>query len=236
MGRIFILEDDEGLSRGIGYTFSKDGHEVEYANSINQAISKWTELRDNDIDIDIMLLDRNLPDGDGISFCQRVREESDVPILMLTAKDLELDEIVGLESGADDYITKPFSIAVLKLKVEKWLERSSREVMTDEENESILKSGLVKMDTKKMCVYLRNEPVNLSSTEYKLLKYFLENANQVLIRDQILDRLWDNDGQFVDDNTLAVNIRRLRQKIEKSPSKPEYIKTIRGMGYMWVEK
>ncbi len=177
-----------------------------------------------------ILLDLNLPDMDGNDLCRKIRETSQVPILMLTARDMETDEIMGLSQGADDYMTKPFSIAVLKLRLAKLLDRNM-----EKEEAHILRSGDIVLDQDLIKVWKENQEMECSVTEYRILKYFLENKNQVLTQNQILEAVWDLDGKFVNPNTLQVNIGRLRKKIEKDPSSPRYIKTIRGIGYIWEE-
>ena len=178
-----------------------------------------------------ILLDLNLPDMDGNDLCRKIRESSQVPILMLTARDMETDEIMGLSSGADDYMTKPFSVAVLKLRLEKLLGRKGEKTKSH-----ILSSGDIVMDTDLIKVWKAQQEMECSVTEFKILKYFLENKNQVLTQNQILEAVWDREGKFVNPNTLQVNIGRLRKKIEEDPSRPRFIKTIHGIGYIWEER
>ena len=150
---------------------------------------------------------------------------------MLTARDMETDEIMGLSSGADDYMTKPFSVAVLKLRLEKLLGRKGEKAKSH-----TLSSGDIVMDTDLIKVWKAQQEMECSVTEFKILKYFLENKNQVLTQNQILEAVWDWEGKFVNPNTLQVNIRRLRKKIEEDPSRPRFIKTIHGIGYIWEER
>lgn len=168
----------------------------------------------------------NLPDGDGIDFCKKVRSRSGLPILMLTARDMETDEIMGLTSGADDYITKPFSVSVLKLRLQKILERG-RETSEDE---TALRSGSITLDTKTLHAFRDGQEIDLTMTEFRLLQYFLENKNHVLLKEQILRHIWDDDGNFVEENTLSVNVSRLRKKLGG-----DRIRTIQGMGYLWED-
>lgn len=223
---ILIVEDDKGLSRGISFSLNKAGYEVYIAHNIKTA----KELFKNN-NINMIILDLNLPDGNGVDFCREIRAISSVPIIMLTARDLETDEIEGLDSGADDYITKPFSISVLIARVNSIFRRNA---VNHKSNQ--IKSGRVIIDLDSFKVYKANKEVPISVTEFKLLKYLIENKGQVLLKEQILKNLWDDSGNFVDENTLPVNIRRLRKKIEDDPSKPKYIKTVHGMGYMWCEE
>ena len=223
---IYIAEDDLGLARGMKFTLEKEGYQAETFPSLRlltEAIQK--ELPD------LLLLDWNLPDGDGLTLCRKLKESFDFPILMITARDLEIDQVMCLEEGADDYIAKPFSLAVLKARITALLRRSSRE----REAEMTLSSGEFLLDLKKMKAYRGNAELDLSPTELKLLRYFLENKNQVLLKEQILTRIWDESGSFVEENTLSVNIRRLRKKLGEAPGSPSPIKTIHGMGYLWEE-
>lgn len=223
---IYIAEDDLGLARGMKFTLEKEGYQAETFPSLRlltEAIQK--ELPD------LLLLDWNLPDGDGLTLCRKLKESFDFPILMITARDLEIDQVMCLEEGADDYIAKPFSLAVLKARITALLRRSSRE----REAEMTLSSGEFLLDLKKMKAYRGKAELDLSPTELKLLRYFLENKNQVLLKEQILTRIWDESGSFVEENTLSVNIRRLRKKLGEAPGSPSPIKTIHGMGYLWEE-
>lgn len=223
--KILIIEDDNGLNRGISFALEQEGYDVCSAFDLKYGESLYRQEKP-----DALLLDLNLPDGDGIGFCKKVREDSDIPILMLTARDMEVDEIMGLSSGADDYITKPFSVSVLKLRLEKILKRKNAEEAVAQNQEEQLCSGKVCLDTKSLRVYFDGKEIELSLTEFRLLQYFLENKNQVLLKEQILQHIWDQDGNFVEENTLSVNISRLRKKIGN-----ESIKTIHGMGYLWEE-
>lgn len=223
---IYIAEDDLGLARGMKFTLEKEGYQAETFPSLRLLTETiQTELPD------LLLLDWNLPDGDGLTLCRELKESFDFPILMITARDLEIDQVMCLEEGADDYIAKPFSLAVLKARITALLRRSSRE----REAEMTLSSGAFLLDLKKMKAYRGNAELDLSPTELKLLRYFLENKNQVLLKEQILTRIWDESGSFVEENTLSVNIRRLRKKLGEAPGSPSPIKTIHGMGYLWEE-
>jgi len=220
---MLILEDDENLSRGMIFTFEKEGFEVIAVDSTRAARDTF-----NQRDIDIVILDLGLPDGDGLDLCRKIREFSDVPVVMLTARDLETDEVQGLTAGADDYITKPFSLSVLKARVSAALRRRYKT------ESNIIPAGAFKLDTMLCKLFHGEEEIPLSATEYRLVRYFIVNAGQVLSKEQILLALWDTHGNYVDDNTLQVNISRLRAKIEKDPRTPTVIKTVHGMGYVWV--
>ena len=221
--KILIVEDESGLNRGISFALLQEGYEVVAAESRKMG---WEVFQKEQPDA--VLLDLNLPDGDGIELCRLIRRESEVPVLMLTARDLEVDEIMGLESGADDYITKPFSIAVLKIRLEKALKNHAKKSAA-ETQKAELRSGPVCLDPNTARAYLDGKELELSLTEFRLLQYFLENKNQVLLKEQILQRIWDKDQNFVEENTLTVNVSRLRRKIGGM------IKTIYGMGYLWEE-
>ena len=223
--KILVIEDDQGLRQGIAFSLTQEGYQVLQASSGKEGYRLF--LQESPLGI---LLDLNLPDMDGNDLCRKIRETSQVPILMLTARDMETDEVMGLSQGADDYMTKPFSIAVLKLRLAKLLDRNM-----EKEEAHILRSGDIVLDQDLIKVWKENQEMECSVTEYRILKYFLENKNQVLTQNQILEAVWDLDGKFVNPNTLQVNIGRLRKKIEKDPSSPRYIKTIRGIGYIWEE-
>lgn len=224
--KILIVEDDRGLAEGIKFYLEKEGYRVVMAGSLGGGRVLYRQEKP-----DAVLLDLNLPDGDGMSFCREIRKNSQVPILMVTARDMETDEVMGLETGADDYLTKPFSLTVLRTRLRKLLERQQKGGVENH----ILKSGEIFLDESRTSVRKGAESLNLSMTEYRLLRLFLKNPNQVLLKEQILAVIWDSESNFVDENTLAVNIRRLRKKIESDPSNPMYLKTIHGMGYLWED-
>ena len=223
--KILVIEDDQGLRQGIAFSLTQEGYQALQASSGKEGYRLFLQESPQGI-----LLDLNLPDMDGNDLCRKIRETSQVPILMLTARDMETDEIMGLSQGADDYMTKPFSIAVLKLRLAKLLDRNM-----DKEEAHILRSGDIVLDQDLIKVWKENQEMECSVTEYRILKYFLENKNQVLTQNQILEAVWDLDGKFVNPNTLQVNIGRLRKKIGEDPSRPGYIKTVHGIGYIWEE-
>ena len=219
--KILIVEDDAGLNRGISFAFLQDGYETVTARSIKEGKLLFEREKP-----DAVLLDLNLPDGDGIELCRKIREISDIPILILTARDMEVDELMGLKSGADDYVTKPFSVSVLKVRLENIQKRKQRRT----ERELLLVSGDICLNPSSLRVYQKEREMDLSMTEFRLLQYFLENKNQVLLKEQILQRIWDAEGNFVEENTLSVNISRLRRKLGGN-----HIRTIHGMGYLWED-
>lgn len=220
--KILIIEDDAGLNRGISFALEQEGYETLMARTLKAGMEFFEKEKPDGV-----LLDLNLPDGDGIEGCKRIREASDVPILMLTARDMEVDELMGLTSGADDYMTKPFSVAVLKVRLKNILDRKRK----NKETEPLLFSGELRVNPGNLRVFCGEKELELSMTEFRLLQYFLENKNQVLLKEQILQHIWDADGNYVEENTLSVNISRLRRKIGG-----KYIRTIQGMGYLWEEK
>lgn len=224
---IFLIEDDEALAEGISFMLVKEGYETERFSACSDSRRALEQIQP-----DLILLDWNLPDGDGLMLCREISEKWKIPILMITARDMEIDQVMCLESGADDYIAKPFSLAVLKARIATLLRRQGGQ----SEKAGQLISGQIRVDNKEMRAWKEDEELDLSLTEYRILKYFLENKNQVLLKEQILSHVWDNGGKFVEENTLMVNIRRLRTKVEKDASHPEYIKTVHGMGYLWEER
>ncbi len=223
--KILIIEDDTGLNRGISFALEQDGYQTLCARTLQEGYTLFEAEAPNAV-----ILDLNLPDGDGIDFCKKIRklpgEKSKTPLLMLTARDMEVDEIMGLSSGADDYMTKPFSISVLKIRLQNMIRRKYPE----NETEHIIKSGKISIDTRTFRAFCEDEEIILSITEFRLLQYFLEHKNQALLKEQILQHVWDVDSNFVEENTLSVNISRLRKKLGGN-----YIRTIQGIGYLWEE-
>jgi DNA-binding response OmpR family regulator len=226
MKSILLVEDEESLNRGISFKLEKEGMLVFSAKSLMEARKIF-----NSMSIDLVILDIGLPDGSGLDFCREIRKNSDVFIIFLTACDEEVDIVTGLDMGADDYITKPFSFMVLMSKVNAFLRRSSE----NKSPEKII-SGDISFCPQEMKVLKKGKEIILSKKELQLLKYLMVNGGQIIKREQLLNELWDLDGDFVDSNTVAVNIRRLREKIEEDPSNPKHIRTVRGIGYVWAER
>ena len=222
---LLLVEDDESLNHAIRRKLEKEGYTVYSALSEREALSLNRAEK-----MDLVICDVDLPDGNGMDFCRRVRAESDVIFLFLTALDTEGDMLRGYKAGADDYMTKPFSLDVLVSKVRVLSKR-----IRLESPESLVSGSIVYLLAENR-VMKDGEYLNLTAKEQKLLLYFMENPRKVLAKNQLLESLWDIDGDFVDDNTLAVNIRRLREKMEEDPSKPVRIKNIRGLGYIWDEE
>ena len=219
--KVLVIEDDAGLNRGISFALEQEGYEMLMARTLKEGLMLFEKEKPDGV-----VMDLNLPDGDGIDGCRRIREKSDVPVLMLTARDTEMDEIMGLTSGADEYITKPFSVSVLKIRLQNILNRKQK----SKEFDAVLASGDICVNTRTLRAFRGEEDLELSMTEFRLLQYFLENKNQVLLKEQIMQRIWDAGGNFVEENTLPVNISRLRKKIGGNS-----IRTIQGMGYLWEE-
>ena len=221
MANIFLLEDDKILSKGISIALEKDGHTVKAVYGYMEALQKYKNPK-----YDLFLLDINLPDGSGMEFCKKIRETAETPVLFLTANDTEQDMLEGFGAGCDDYIPKPFSIEVLRKKVQAVLKRTGG-------GKSRIRYRDLEVDTDKCLVLLNGEEVRLTSTEYKLLCYLIENKGRIVTKAMLLEQLWDIDGNFVDENTVRVNIKRLRQKL--NDDKQEYIITVFGMGYTFGE-
>lgn len=227
MKKLLLLEDDRSLIDGLTYSLKKNGFGVEVAKTIKEAEKALAGQG-----FDLLLFDVTLPDGTGFALCEKLRESGNrVPIIFLTASDEETSVIRGLDCGGDDYITKPFKLGELCSRIRALLRRSNHRVV----GENILRSGNILVNLTESRVFLDEEPVDFTGVEYRLLCLLLENSGKVLTRGTILDRLWDGAGNFVDDNTLSVYVRRLREKLEKNPSKPERLLTVRGFGYQWKE-
>lgn len=228
MQKLLLLEDDISLIDGLTYSLQKNGFDLRVAGTIREAESLLTE----NADFDLLLFDVTLPDGNGFTLCEKLRESGNpVPIIFLTASDEETSVIRGLDCGGDDYITKPFKLGELCSRIRALLRRSSLKGG----GENILRSGNLTVNLAEGRVYVDEKPVEFTGAEYRLLCLLLGNSGRVLARGVILDRLWDGAGSFVDDNTLSVYVRRLREKLEKNPSKPERLVTVRGIGYRWEE-
>lgn len=224
MKRILLVEDDLSLIKGLSFAIKKQGYEIEVARTSREADNIWADGK-----YDLVILDVSLPDGSGFEICKKIRQTSKVPIIFLTAADEETDMIMGLDIGGDDYITKPFKLAVFLSRINALLRRSN----DFKETETELNSNHIKVQLVKREVYKNGEQIELTASEYKLLCLFMENPDAVLSSEQILSRLWDCNENYVDSNTLTVYIRRLRMKIEDNPSVPKRILTVRGIGYKW---
>lgn len=221
---ILLVEDDLSLINGLSFAVKKQGYMLDVAHTKDEADRLWQNGA-----YDLVILDVSLPDGSGFDICKRIRQTSKVPIMFLTAMDEETDIIMGLDIGGDDYITKPFKLAVFMSRINALLRRSDNFNQADTE----LNSNGIRVQLLKGEVYKNNVQVELTAREYKLLCLFMENPDEVLSPEQILNRLWDCDENYIDNNSLTVYIRRLRTKIEDDPGKPKRIVTVRRMGYKW---
>ena len=224
MSKIFLLEDDLSLINGLSFAFRKQGFELDIARTLKEADTLWADGK-----YDLLVLDVSLPDGTGFEFCQKVRLTSKVPIIFLTASDEETSIIMGLDIGGDDYITKPFKLGVLISRINALLRRAASFSAADTE----LQSNGMKVLLLQGQAFKNGVLVDLTAAEYKLLCLFMRNPNMVLTKEQILEKLWDCDGNYIDNSTLTVYMRRLRMKIEDNPSEPQMLLTVRGMGYKW---
>lgn len=225
MQKLLLLEDDTTLGNGIFLALQSPDLQITVCRTLAQA--QDTVARNS---FDLLILDINLPDGSGLALLEQVRRTSDMPVILLTANDLEMDIVTGLESGADDYITKPFSLAVLRARVNAQLRRRAAG------KAACFTIGDFLFDFDKMEFRKAGEPIELSKTEQKLLRLLVENRGQTLPRATLVDRIWTDGAEFVDENALSVTVKRLRSKLEDNPSSPKYVKTVYGIGYTWAVK
>lgn len=226
MARLLLLEDDQSLIDGLVYALTKEGFALDVAMTVREARAQLAAQA-----YDLLLLDQTLPDGSGLALCEEVRAGGNaVPIIFLTAMDEEIQVIRALDAGGDDYITKPFKLGELCSRIRAQLRRSG---MLRQQEQEPVSEGTVRIEGGR--AYREEEPLELTATELRLLACFLRNRGQVLTREQLLAALWDEDANFVDDNTLSVYIRRLREKVERDPSAPQHLRTVRGLGYEWRE-
>ncbi len=226
MARLLLLEDDQSLIDGMVYALTKEGFALDVAMTVREARAQLAVQA-----YDLLLLDQTLPDGSGLALCEEVRAGGNaVPIIFLTAMDEEIQVIRALDAGGDDYITKPFKLGELCSRIRAQLRRSG---MLRQQEQEPISEGTVRIEGGR--AYRAGEALELTATELRLLACFLRNRGQVLTREQLLAALWDEDANFVDDNTLSVYIRRLREKVERDPSAPQHLRTVRGLGYEWRE-
>lgn len=225
MQKILYVEDDLSLIDGLKYTLENSGYFVDNARTASEALARFKQDT-----YDLLLLDVTLPDGTGFDVCKEVRAISTIHIIFLTASDQEISIVRGLDIGADDYITKPFKLNELLSRIKAILRRS----LQFSKAAAVLEANGIRIDTAERRVWKNGKSLDLPLVEYKLLCLFLQNPNHLLSRELILDRMWDGNGNFVDDNTLSVYIRRLRNKIEDTPNQPKFLLTERGIGYKWV--
>ncbi|MDO4298791.1 MAG: response regulator transcription factor [Lachnospiraceae bacterium] len=229
MSRILLLEDDVSLIDGLLYSLKKNGFEVETVRTVSDALACIPEIQK----YDVLLLDVTLPDGTGFEVCEKIRKlGKQIPIIFLTASDEEVSVIRGLDCGGDDYITKPFKLGELCSRIRALLRRAG---ISNSEKMTSIECGDITIDLPRSRVLLRGKGLELTGAEYRLLCLLVRNADRIVTRDVILSELWDGTGDYVDDNTLSVYVRRLREKVETDPSHPEHLITVRGFGYQWKE-
>ena len=221
--KLLIVEDDRALGEGIRLALQAPELRLQLCHTLAEAGALAARQP-----FDLLILDINLPDGNGLDFLRALRQEHAVPVILLTANDLETDIVAGLELGADDYITKPFSLAVLRARVHAQLRRG-----TPAQTERV-EIDRFSFDFGRMEFQRDGQPVELSKTEQKLLRLLVENRGRTLTRAQLVDRIWTDGAAYVDENALSVTVKRLRDKLEDMPSKPRYIKTVYGLGYTWA--
>ena len=222
MTRILVVEDEESFSDALSYMLRKEGFEVSVCANGPDGLEEYDRSG-----ADLLLLDLMLPGLSGLEVCRQLRQKSDVPVIMLTAKDAEVDKVVGLEIGADDYVTKPFSARELVARIRAVLRRRGE---TDELPTAVLESGPVRMDVDRHVVTVNGAGTPMPLKEFELLEFLLRNAGRVLTRGQLIDRIWGSD-YVGDTKTLDVHVKRLRAKLEPDPGRPRYLLTVRGLGY-----
>lgn len=220
MSRILIIEDDIDLQEGLGFSLQTEGYQVMAAATVEEGLKIFHQQS-----CDMILLDCNLPDGNGFDLCSAIKREQDIPILMLTARDTEMDEVKALELGMDDFMSKPFSLAVLKARIKKLLRKDIPKMQ--------MISGDIMIDKNSCKVYKDGAEINCSKIEYQMLTYLIENEGIVLSKEQILNYVWDSQGNYVEENAVPVNVRRLRTKIEDDPKNPKHLVNVYGIGYIW---
>jgi len=224
MTKVLVVEDEAGLRDPLVFLLGKEGYDIVEAEDGLVAIEKFKQDT-----FDLILLDLMLPGADGNEVCRVIRQTSQVPIIMLTAKDDEIDKVVGLEIGADDYVTKPYSSRELLARMKAVLRRGAEQAVV---SDGVLEAGSIRMDVERHMVYVNGQVVAMPLKEFELLELFLENVNRVLTRGQIIDRVWGSN-YYGDTKTLDVHVKRLRSKIEEDPARPAHLLTVRGLGYKY---
>lgn len=219
---LFLLEDDYAIATGLCYSLENEGYSVTHASGVKHAIDIISKEK-----FSLYILDLTLPDGSGYDVCKEIKKQGDLPVIFLTAYDDEVNVVMGFEFGADDYISKPFRLKELLVRIKSVLRRYN-----NESADGIIKFKDLTVNTNEAKVYKNGNEIILTAMEYRLLLILLNNRGKVLSRTQLLENIWDVDGDFVEDNTLTVYIKRLRDKIEEEPNRPLIIKTVRGLGYM----
>ena len=223
MSSVLVVEDEQSLREPLVYILQREGFDVLEAADGPSALIEWQNGSP-----DLILLDLMLPGMSGVDVCREIRTRSNVPIIMVTAKDSEVDKVVGLEIGADDYVVKPYSTRELLARIKAVLRRGA--IPDSNETRSVLEAGPVRLDTERHAVTVNGQPVTLPLKEFELLEYLMDNTNRVLTRGQIIDRVWGSN-YYGDTKTLDVHVKRIRSKIEPDPANPKFIITVRGLGY-----
>lgn len=218
---ILILEDDFAIAMGLEYALKNEGYAVTVCNTVAQAKEAIEKNK-----FSLYILDLTLPDGNGYDVCKLIKSQGDLPVIFLTAFDDEVNVVMGLELGADDYISKPFRIKELLARIKSVLRR-----YTNDSNDGKIQIKNIKINTNEARVFKNGKEIVLTAMEYRLLLILINNRGKILSRNQLLEEIWDVSGDFVNDNTLTVYIKRLRDKIEDEPDNPQIVKTVRGMGY-----
>lgn len=221
MKKILLIEDDKDLNIGLTYDLEMECYKVYSAYTLAEGMRLLSESA-----ADLILLDGNLPDGDGFEFCQHVKSKMDIPIIFLTARDMDTDEMKGFDCGADDYITKPFKMPILHRRIQAALRKNGAK-----DERYLYDDGYLKIDFDRLTATLAGTPLSMTPTEYKIVRLLTADPDKVMTKRLLLEKIWDNSGNFVDEHAVAVNINRLRKKIESDGH--EYIKTLYGMGYQW---
>lgn len=222
MKNILLVEDDETIAMGVQYSLQSEGFTVNSVANCKEALLVIENQK-----IDLALLDINLPDGDGYNLCQQIKKISNIPVIFLTVCDEEANIVMGLDMGADDYLTKPFRIKELVARIKAVLRRNEN----SSQQAHFFQYKHIQINTLEGKVYYDHNEILLTAIEYRLLITLFGNQGKTLSREQILNKIWDINGEFINDNTLTVNVKRLREKIEKHPQTPEIIQTVRGLGY-----
>ncbi|MCT2535238.1 response regulator transcription factor [Aquibacillus koreensis] len=222
--KILLVEDDKTIAAGLEYSLQQDHYETILCSNAESAVNVLDQKLE---DIDLCIFDLSLPDGSGYDLCKIVKQSSDKPVIFLTAFDDEVNVVMGLDMGADDYITKPFRVRELLSRIKSVLRRYNKQAQSN----NLIEIKDIRINTLEGKVYKHGEEVIVTALEYRLLLIFANNLGQILTRNQLLERIWDVAGDFVNDNTLTVYIKRLREKLEDDPQNPIIIRTVRGMGY-----
>lgn len=220
--KLLLLEDDDAIGVGLSYSLTNEGYEVTRAETVKEAIESISNAS-----FDLYILDLTLPDGNGYEVCKEIKKQGDYPVIFLTAFDDEVNVVMGLELGADDYITKPFRLKELLARIKSVLRRYS-----NQQADGVIHYKELSVQTNDAKVYKGEQEIVLTAMEYRLLLILLQNRGMILSRNNLLENLWDVSGDFVNDNTLTVYMKRLRDKIEDDTASPVYIKTVRGQGYL----